>query len=909
MSAEEARDAMKAASGLLVAGCASVHTLLRAEIVRDFFQIIGSVVNSAFREAAGVLKAVADFFGTIGNLICVNLGAAFRSEGFAVFGFVLAILAACAAIYGYVWLLVGSGVMNMQGDALRGGKEHKSFAEIAEEKKKTLYYAEKIILLCLTVYLPVGTYICQVVFCDTSSFIVTYALKKDGVFSCVESSSINFLRYAGWFAFLFFLIPLPIFLAICVKKYVPRGNVEDPDITYDADGMEVPFTDEVYNDLVENDINQQLSPFRGLYHGFEKKFCLYKVGMLVWKLFLVAPTIAINASNTTQTVAAVFQFCILTIQAVGFWYMSPFIDVGHDSMDASGRITAAAFALGGIITATSKGVASGGQNFIGVLLMLGNIANFCVMAYYTLLGFESVRLKMKNIGGRFTFTDSSKNHKDLNALTALKQWNRHKEVKHRVWQAFWNGIMLKKCGEEVPKRLIKLQKDTIDHGLRAIENHWMGERDVTISETRLELRLKMEGIDMYWNDATATIDGHLDSKTNFGKLIVTAYPFQIRIAYDDCDDVTIIKNSQKLIEFVALNNSPEILAKRVIRKNLRIMADAKVACHWPFSRWESHTVEDGFDIEEHTDSQGHKHTRKKTHYSTVQVECFYTTGVVVVGVRGDETDGDMLHARGFSLDMLYDDGHGSAIKPRTGVRFDLNSLQARMPPEHFDCDHTFSMSSGLQRLFEIGKKQIHSMMEPMLSKEQQYREATLQKEAGDNLLLGDGFWYFVYNDKNLDRPALERYLTTQEANPVLKAIPTTHASGLDYLYKRLNIVNLSPAQELWYVFWEDFYHQNKMMDVMIKNDVHKFFDPTVATSVPYRPMLRDDLVFQLKQHGLYKEGDEDSLCHKFCGIFCKQLFNKEIIDLFYEKLESQPTEQVMSPLQLAQQAPAPQPQI
>jgi len=912
MSAEEAREAMKAASGLLVAGCASMHTLLRAEIVRDFFQIIGSVVNSAFREAAGVLKTVAQFFGTIGNIICVNLGAAFRSEAFAVFGFVVAILLALVAIYGYGWLILGSGVMRMQGDSLRGGKEHKSFAVVAEEKKKTLYYAEKIILLCLTVYLPIGTYICQVVFCDTSSFIVQYALNKDKINparGCFGSGSINMLRYAGWFAFLFFLIPLPIFLAICVKKYVPKGNVEDPDITFDADGMEVPFTDEVYNDLVENDINQQLSPFRGLYHGFEKKFCLYKVGMLVWKLFLIAPTIAINASSLTQTGAAVFQFIILTVQAIGFWYMSPFIDVGHDNMDASGRITASAFALGGIFTATSKGVANGGTNFLGVLLMAANIANSAVMGYYTLLGFDSVRLKMKNIGGRFTFTDSSRNQKDLNALVALKQWDRHKEVKHRVWQAFWNGIMLKKCGEQVPKRLIKLQKDTIDHGLRAIENHWKGERDVEVSETRQELRTRMEGIDMYWDDASATIDGHLDSKTNFGKLIVIAYPFQIRVAYDDCDDVTVVKDSRKLIEFVKLNNSPEILAKRVIRKNLRIMSEAAVPCHWPFSRWESHTVEDGYDIEEYTDSQGHRQTRKKVHYSTVQVECFYTTGVVRVGVRGDETNGDKLHARGFNLEMVYNDGHGHAIKPRTGVRFDLSNLEACMPPEHFDCDHTFTMSSGLQRLFEIGKSQIHNMMEPMLSKEQEYREATLLKEANDNLLLGDGFWYFVYNDYKLDRPALERYLTTQEANPILKDIPSSHAAGLDYLYKRLNIIGLSDAQELWYVFWEDFYHQNKMMDVMIKNDVHKFFDPTLATSVPYRPMLKDDLVYQLKQHGLYKEGNEDSFCHKYCGIFCKQFINKEIIDLFYEKLDAKPTEQTVSPLQQASQNRVAQPQI
>lgn len=975
MSAEEAKNAMKAASGLMVAGCASMSGLLRMEIVRDFFQILGSVVNSAFEGASGVFKACAAFFGTIGNIICVNLGAAFRSEEAAVAGFALAVILVTVAIFSYLWLIFASGVMNMQGDSLRGGKEHKSFAEIAEEKKKTLYWAEKIILLCLTVYLPIGTYICQVIFCDKTSFVVQYALNKDlkatgiddatksataaaaavGIvidvptvtiadISCSDSPTIASMRYAGWYTFLLFLIPLPIFLAMCVKKYVPKGNVEDPDITYDADGMEVPFTDEVYADLVENDINQQLSPFRGLYHGFEKKFCLYKVGMLVWKLFLIAPTIAINAGATSQVGASVFQWIILTIQAVGFWYMSPFLDVGHDNMDASGRITASLFSLGGIFSAANAASAAkaaaaavaagavvgvtvdpkaaqesipagGGMQFLGVLLMLANVANTCVMGYYTLMGFDSVRLKLKNISGRFTFTDSSRNQKDLSALVVLNQWNRHKEVKHRVWQAFWNGIILKKCEGEgenagkVPQRLIKLQKDTIDHGLRAIENHWQGERNAELSESRNELRTKMEGIDMYWDDATATIDGVLDSKSNFGKLIVTAYPFEIRIAYDDCDDVTIIKSNAQLLKFVALNNSPEILAKRVIRKNLRIMSTARVMCHWPFSRWESHTVEDGFDIEEYQDADGNTHTRQKPHFSTVQVECFYTTGYINVSCHADETDGDALHARGFGLAMIYNDGHGSAIKPRTGVRFNLDGLEARMSPDHFDCDDTFTMSSGLQRLFDFGASQIATMMEPMLAKEQEYREGTLAKEASENAILGDGFWYFVYNDYKLDRPSLERYLTGQEANPILKAIPELHAAGLDFLYKRLNIIALSDAQELWYVFWEDFYHQNKDMDCMIKNDVYKFFDPTIATSVCYQPMLRDDLVFQLKQHGLYKEGDEDSFMHKHCGLFCKQLLNREIIELLYEKLDSKKVEPVVSPLQQAPDAPPAQPQV
>ncbi len=898
MSAEEARDAMKTASGLVAAGCASFHTMLKAEIVRDFTQVLASVMSQAYRDAKGALKAVAAFFGTIANFVVFNLGTALKSEGAAIFGFVVMVIATTAAIIAYFWLLCGSGMLTLlfsttADQKLKRGKEASNFHEEATKKRDQIWYAEKIIFVCLSIYLPIATYIAQVVFCDTSSFIVQYAIKH-GTYDlsqlsmsddfkpsqiCNALTSIQYLRVFSYYTMILFMIPLPLFLYKCVSYSIPSPNLKHPEYTFDADGEKVPFDDKTYNELVENDIDQNLKPFRSLYRGFERKYAQYKVGMLVWKCFIIFVSVAVNANAVTldgtgkQVAAAVFLFIVLLFQAVAFWYMKPFIDENQDIMDASGRIAAAFSAFGGIFT--SAQVANGGTNFLGVLVMLVNITNSLIMAYFTLMGNATVRLFLKNKTGRFTFTDSSKGLNDLTAIQALSLWDCHKEVKHRVWQAFWNGMLLKKCGPDVPGRLVQAQKDVVDNGLEAIEHHWAGERDVEIAKLRQHLRENCEGVDMYWDDATGTMDGHLDSSTNFGYLIVQHYPFEARLVYDDGGDITILSEDAKLLRFGALNSSPEIEAKRSIRKRLRVMDECGTVCNWPFSRMETHRVEDGFHYEEHKDSQGVVHKKKVIDYSNVSIEVFYTNGKI--------STGGIKHGAGFVAQMHYQDGTGSGIKPKTHEHFTLNNLSHTAPQSHFECDNSFTMSAGLLRLFTLGRADIERRLGPMLEEERKYRADTITKENNQNAILGDGFWYFVYNDPKLQRSSLERYLSYSESNPVLKEIPNVHAAGLDYLYKRISIIQLSHASAVWYTFWEDFWFQNKDMDVL--KDKGSLFDPTVATSLPYRPLLRTDLEAELLKHNLMKDQSTLSTFETRCPIFVREHFNSAILDALYLKMD------------------------
>ena len=116
-------------------------------------------------------------------------------------------------------------------------------------------------------------------------------------------------------------------------------------------------------------------------------------------------------------------------------------------------------------------------------------------------------------------------------------------------------MLLNKCGEDVPARLVKLQKDTVDNGIESIKNHWDGEKDPKVREMRRRARTEFEGVDLYWDDPTGTRDGHLDSRSFFGKMYVKAYPFHIVMVYGDADDETFIDDNEVLDQFIKKQES------------------------------------------------------------------------------------------------------------------------------------------------------------------------------------------------------------------------------------------------------------------------------------------------------------------------------------------------------------------
>ncbi|GMF26319.1 unnamed protein product [Phytophthora lilii] len=167
--------------------------------------------------------------------------------------------------------------------------------------------------------------------------------------------------------------------------------------------------------------------------------------------------------------------------------------------------------------------------------------------------------------------------------TTLSVTNVLREAKHRVWQGFWRALLLEvaqntskqseSSGEMgIIDRLTALEQAIVASGIHRIRAHWRREEDQYTTKLRQVLRLALEGVDDYWDDATGTRDGHLDLKTCFGKMYVVPYPFHCVVVYDDCTDKTILRDDiddkskeSKLAKHLFLNFTPGIMAKRELR--------------------------------------------------------------------------------------------------------------------------------------------------------------------------------------------------------------------------------------------------------------------------------------------------------------------------------------------------------
>lgn len=63
-----------------------------------------------------------------------------------------------------------------------------------------------------------------------------------------------------------------------------------------------------------------------------------------------------------------------------------------------------------------------------------------------------------------------------------------------------------------------------------------------------------------------------------------------------------------------------------------------------------------------------------------------------------------------------------------------------------------------------------------------YRNNLDQKDQKRNNLLGDAFWYQVYNNPMVSLDDLKEYLITYETNPVLRKLVSNGHHELDFIY-------------------------------------------------------------------------------------------------------------------------------
>ncbi|KAG6944910.1 hypothetical protein JG688_00016840 [Phytophthora aleatoria] len=359
-----------------------------------------------------------------------------------------------------------------------------------------------------------------------------------------------------------------------------------------------------------------------------------------------------------------------------------------------------------------------------------------------------------------------------------------------------------------------LEQAIVASGIHRVRDRWQGEEDAHNAKLRQTLRSALEGVDVYWDDATGTRDGHLDSKTCFGKMYVVPYPFHCVVVYDDCKDETIIRDDKdgklKLAKLLFLNFTPQIMAKRDLRHKLRVLSDRDTSINFPFSRPEQVTVPDGVIVT--TDAYGNTQTTPR--FSTVTFTCYYTNGVIGVSSKGDAKG--RIMAEGFNVTMTYRDGHGKAVAPYTGMVYEQSGRVAVMGKSHIGLTSTMTESSELRKIFTQTQEVWEAGIPELRQQHQEYRRTLQDKHAQANATLTDAFWYFVYNNANLSREKLEEHFKRRELNPRLKLLAATHQVALDSLYLRMQFILSHPAVTFWYIFWDDVYVRNAEMRQMGK---------------------------------------------------------------------------------------------
>jgi hypothetical protein len=824
-------------AAMALAGIATIAIdWIKIEVVRDFFQIMSLFFSNLFE---GLFDSAQALWGSIGSIAAVDFSTLIPTIPTQVmYGFLIVVALVIMMMF---WCFMLN--TRFDPDAIRDGHEVRGWKERSKDGGccccSTAKYALYMMQIIISLYLPLSKALFMIL-SNHPSWVE--ALRASGL----EKNDTAFKVVAG-IVILAYTCYVPYVCRQLIDENVPVGTLENPDIRYNDDGDEVPYDDEMYQEDIKTDPDQQANPYRFLYQGYERKHRHYKVFIMMIKLLLVM--IVILGAKLTLLNQTFLAALVVLIYTVTSWKSEPFIDSKADSMEKSARVTQfVSLILGAIVLTTPEkddddkwiddddnvGESYALDAAIGPVLQGVQFLNAICMGCFFITGTDRWLAWRKNKTAQFTFSkDITETLECIVEKSALPEdFKLVLERRHRVWYPFWDSIMMNKCGSEVADRLADLKKATQQNGLKRIKSHW--EREATDRMARFMAQNDMEGLDCFWDGVPN--DGKLDSVTCFGKMYVIPYPFQIRLIYDDCDDYAFIRDED--IQAVVQRNlmDPVICYRRDMRQNLRALNGQEVRkpCMHVFTK----TVKDGTHQETSTDGEGNTTTKTVQDYSTIKVDIHFTNGTFAVAQfnRHDEW------SRGFTCKLHYKDGHGSAIKPRSGET-------AHFHDEVWVADHA---ELGITRTYEnptllkwinepTNNRKIPEGKQAWQNKCAVYRQGLMAERKAKEAILSSSFWYFIYSNDNLQRSQVESLLRLTEPNPALQTMPSDHSAGFDYLYLRMGHVNKHPCTLWWFTFWDDLWEENKEMTLMQDEEMRKALDPSESTSIAYSVFPRETL--------------------------------------------------------------------
>ncbi|RLN96398.1 hypothetical protein BBJ28_00011701 [Nothophytophthora sp. Chile5] len=776
---------------------------------------------------------------------------------------VILLLVLLSCLYAsYVWSIVAGGPLYRRMIRTLKTNEGSKWETFPLSERRYIKYLGWVIVACVTLYQPLLR-LCYDVIMAQYHWVGNIDEATDAgeliTAQFGNSSTHTWIVNASYIVGLSFMVPLPLFLLSGSRLNLP-GWGDNPTTAYDMDGDKVEFDEFAYARQVAHDPVQRRCPYRSIYSGLKPKQYGYKIAEMAFKILRILLVVTYQFINAGVPCAVYMVYS--AVYPLG---MQPFSDPHNNFLNVSGRVAALATCAGGARSLYISDSRSSVVAIAAVVIIL-NVLHLVVIGIMLLAACPWTRAPLKNEMGWLNFSDTSNGREDA-LVGVVTHWQLEKEVKHRMWQAWWRATLLSLSqkpekanktksadGSTMAHRLVELEHRAMAKGMLSIYSPWLGSKDSVATQLRHAICKALEGVDAIWN---AKSTGQADSTSTFGRLVVSGSPFRCAVTYDDAGDMKDVDCGSKanLVKFLCGNFSPCVVLKRELRQKVRALSRRDTKIRFPFSRTETVYIKNG--VVQEAKSEGAE---------SVDFKCNYTWGVLRLTTSGNDSGEAM--AQGFNVTMIYTDGEGEAKDSQANKVHRFTDRQAVMGSDHIGLTPQMEESDQLRKILAQTQTEWTAGLAELCLEAQGYRRTQLgARQAQTNPVLSDAFWFDVYNDARLPRDALERHLTNREVNPRLQALPTSHTDGLDALYQRMAFVQSHPARMFWYVFWDDVFTCNREIERF--RDLARDLDPREIGSICYHVMPREQLEAWLLDRRLLSKW---------------RLFRPRLLDMLYSEM-------------------------
>ena len=805
------------------------------------------------------------------------------------------------AVYIVLMIVVMFMLKGTAEDKQRDGHESVNWAQRFGSQRKKVKFMTYSLTIGTFLFLPISQAALEVLTCAglTSRYIAAKfpeacsITSQEGVavLDCdcgAAGGAYSFLVGMSVLCLITYTITFPIFMFVAIWRNKPRGSLENADQRYDEDGLLVAYTDAMYRaDLATPE--QKANPFLSLYKAYERKYAWYRVFSLLMQLLITITVVALYGKPVEQSVAGIVILACWSGMAL---MASPFLSPVADFSETVGRISSTATLIFTLI-----GNETGGDGVMGALINITQAVALTLMVTCVISDLPPVRRMLRSITNTLYFEDScgdttGKYFKIWPAWSGSLR-NLRREVKHSIWHAFWQGLMMH---EDTPKaiqeRFLTNVGHTQDAGKEQIQKHWqlLGEDHIDI---RQALQEEFEGVDVYWKD-------------RFGKMWVRPYPFTC-YHVSDSGDVTPAR-VEEAPAFLDKQRESEVAEARQLRKHLRALNGRE--CKLGITRQETHSIPDGYET--HTDSNGNTSTTRR--YATVTIDVTYDSGTghvrnskggvdpqaresVFAGTRQEPEDdgegtsrrpsaevepappaGDEKEYRVNRAEFAYgftfhvsSTGHGVGFGPRTGERTEVH------PTHDFGTSELGIEGPGqglwkvtdASRFMDKNMSTAKAHVGAVEAHHQEYRAWQRDVRVRAQATLTSAFWYFIFDNDNADWDFVCWYFDNMEVNEAVQQMRQKHGEGIALMLYRLKYARTSPASAFWYQVFSDTWEMNN--ELRRVKEAEELLNPKSPKALCYRPMERGDLEAILEEHRLGRNG--------------RGLFNGKMLDQLYETLE------------------------